>query len=156
MESPSARGGARQNALTMWIGRANDGQPSQLGSATEFRVVGENLCHGADQQIVARYSDGTWHCAVSDHFCTAIWSEARTAIRFENRTTGDRYELGVFEMIGIVGNMVYVEREQSRPIAFLDAAAWRSLIDSRSWTEVVFLPCEFDAQAPDGAADGHA
>jgi len=138
----TSRGDAEEQFPGMWVGHSPDGLVAVIGPAEEFRAVGGNLHLGDARREVARFRDEAWHRCDAAHSFSVIWTEAETGARFENPATGDSLALGVFEMVGIVGRMIYVEREHSRPIAFLDeaAGAWRSLIDGRLWPELVFLP----------------
>ena len=129
--------------LLMRTANPADGSESVIGPATVFRAVGGSLRFGPAGQEAAYFRDGLWRRRNIRQRFSLLWTEACTDVRMENTSTGERLEIGTFEMVGIVCDMIYVDREHSQPIACLDETSgqWRYCRDGTLWPEVVLLPC---------------
>ena len=132
----------RQPFLLMWTSNPADGSQSVIGPATAFCAVGGSLRSGPSDQEVAYFRDGLWRRRNILRRFSLIWTEASTLVQLENPSTGETLAIGTFEMVGIVCDMIYVDREHSRPIACLDerSGQWRYSRDGTLWPAVVFLP----------------
>ncbi len=132
---------ANGRSLLIWTG-AGRGQGSIIGPATSFRLVGPSLRNERTGREVAAYHEGTWFCRPTNRSFSVMWAEHETLVRCQNPATGQTAMFGPFDMIGLVDNMIYVNREHSHGLARLDEATrqWKTLDDKTAWPEIVLLP----------------
>jgi hypothetical protein len=90
----------------------------------------------------AAYLDGAWFCPSSNRSFGVLWAEHDSVLRFEDPATGQSAALGPFDMIGLVDNMLYVNREHSRAVARLDEKTrrWFALDTGIWWPQIIIMP----------------
>jgi hypothetical protein len=126
----------------MWGTNAATGMQIPIGPATVFRAVGPSLRLGPRGKEAVLFHNGLWvRRKVGGRF-PMLWTEVSAALRLENPTTGAFQALGTVDMIGVVRNVIYADRENSRPVAILDenSGLWRASNDDQGWPELVILP----------------
>jgi hypothetical protein len=140
-ESTASRG-TRERFLLMWGTNAATGMQTPIGPATVFRAVGPSLRLGPRGKEAALFHNGLWVRRKIGGRFPMLWTEVSTALRMENPMTGAFQALGTVDMIGVVRNVIYADRENSRPVAILDenTGLWRSNNDGQHWPELVILP----------------
>ena len=132
----------RDHYLLIWAANPATGTQGVIGPATTFRAVGPSLRAGPQGQEVAHFRDGVWRRRKIGGEFSLLWTEEWTTLHFVDPHAGTSMALDPIEMVGIVGNTIYVDVEYSQPVASLDPATgrWRSNSDGTIWPEVVFAP----------------
>lgn len=133
---------ARERFLIVWGKNQVGGLQCAFGPATTFRSVGPSLRLGSHGEEVARFYDGLWINVRTGGCFPCLWTETSSLLGLENPTTNQSLTLGTFAMIGVMGNTVYVERENSRAVATLDERGgfWRTSQDERKWPDLTLRP----------------
>jgi hypothetical protein len=142
----------------MWGKNAVCGLQCALGPATSFRSVGASLRLGPRGKEAVRFRDGLWLSRKTGGRFQCLWTEIPSLVRLEDPLARQSITLGTFDMIGIFGNTIYAERENSRAVATLDekTGLWRTPHDNRNWPELTLQaainlsdwPAEILAQLP--------
>ncbi len=142
MEKSTFFGAARERYLLLWGSNAISGLQSAVGPATTFRAEGPTLRAGPRGKETARFHDGVWHHRKTGAYFHLLWTEAATLVRLEDSATGERLVIGTFEMIGVLRNVIYADREYSRPVVSYDelSGLWTVPHHERQWPEVVLMP----------------
>jgi len=137
----SLQGKSIGRSMLIWTG-AGPGQGSIIGPANSFRFVGASIRDGRGGQEVASFCDGVWFCRPTKRSCSVMWVEHDSTIHFEDPKTGQGTVLGPFDMIGLVDDTIYVNREHSRGVAQLnhETGHWNLLDTGVSWPEIVLKP----------------
>jgi hypothetical protein len=120
-----------------------DGRQVVLGPSDCFCACGGSLRAGAERREVAAYGDGVWRRPHASGGCFGVmWTECEVQVQFSNPATGASVSAGPFEMIGLVGGMLYVNREHSRALAeFVDGGiGWQLLNNGGLWPEIELRP----------------
>jgi len=130
-----------KRSLLIWA-TAGRGQESTIGPASAFRLVGPSMRTDRDDHEAAAYQQGAWYCPTSNRSFGVLWSEYDAVLRFEDPTTGHSAPLGPFDMIGLVDNMLYVNREHSKAAAKLDERTrkWCAIDTGIWWPQIVISP----------------
>ena len=132
----------RDRYLYLLAGNPTLGSQSVIGPAHAIRLAGPSLRLDREGNHVAIFRDGQWQRRNIGGRFSLLWTECGTALDFENPATGSRVALGTFDMVGIVGDTIHVDREHSRPAAVLDqqSGLWRCCTSGTLWPEIVLRP----------------
>ncbi|HVU87802.1 MAG TPA: hypothetical protein VHD36_10815 [Pirellulales bacterium] len=132
----------RERYLVMWGGNVVCGLQCAVGPAQSFRSVGPSLRLGPRGQEAARYRDGLWINRKTGGRFPCLWIETASLLRLENPLNGQSLTLGTFGMIGVMGNTVYAERENSHAVATLNerSGLWETCRDQRAWSDLTVQP----------------
>lgn len=149
--TPSGATRVRERFFVMWGKNAVCGLQCALGPATTFRSVGTSLRIGPRGKEAARLRDGLWLNRKTGGRFQCLWTEIPALVRLEDPLAGHSITLGTFDMIGVLSNTIYAERENSRAIATLDekTGLWHTPQDDRRWPELT-------VQAAINVGDWHA
>jgi hypothetical protein len=142
VRSSTSNGKARERFMLMWAANPADGSQAVIGPATVFRAVGPSLRLNLTAQETAYFHNGLWCRRKIGGRFSLLWTESLTTIRFEEPCTGSHVSIGPFEMVGFVGDTIYVDREHSRAAACLDESSgrWRACADGALWPELTLQP----------------
>ncbi|HEY4308607.1 MAG TPA: hypothetical protein VGN12_04060 [Pirellulales bacterium] len=140
--TPTAGKRVRERFLVLWGGNTVSGLKCAIGPATTFRSVGSILRLGPRWQEAARFRDGQWHSRKTGGRFQYLWTETPSLLRLENPATGQSMTVGTYDMIGVLRNTIYAERENSRPVVMLDerTGLWHTVDDDRRWPELTVQP----------------
>jgi hypothetical protein len=105
-----------------------------------------------------RFRDGLWLSRKTGGRFECLWTEVPSLVRLEDPISRQSITLGTFDMIGVLCNTIYAERENSRAVATLDekTGLWHTSKDDRKWPELIVQaavnlgdwPAELLAQLP--------
>lgn len=142
MERSTLFGAVRERYLLLWGSNAVSGLQSAVGPATSFRAEGPILRAGPRGKETARFRDGIWYHRKTGAYFHLLWTESGTLVRLEDSATGETHVVGTFDMIGVLRNVVYADREYSRPVVSFDeqTGLWSVPHSDRQWPEAVLLP----------------
>ncbi|HEY1602212.1 MAG TPA: hypothetical protein VGG64_21600 [Pirellulales bacterium] len=132
----------RERYLLMWAGNPASGTQTVLGPATVYRAIGSSLRMGPKELEAACFRNNLWCRRKIGGQFSLLWTETPTIVHLEDSSNGQRCALGTFEMVSMICDTLYVDREHSRQMARLDESVgkWRSMSDGTLWPELVLLP----------------
>ena len=113
------------------------GRPLVIGPAPWFKVSGNCIRKGPNEDIVAEYSKNSWYA--HGQYFVSVTCRDRACVHFEDTEYGPTRPIGPFDLFSIAGGLVRTD-DQVFAKLLEDSLLWHCFRTSQFWPVMTIKP----------------